>query len=192
VQNTSAITAESSTQISFVFNPSGIVYQTTVSNKTSEAQFLFSILATIVSLFSVFAILFKGTEFAMRKLNVSLVDVAAGAGVVPGTKETAAATSQSVDMGAIEMSPLPKQKPSPGAMPDLQELQAELTALRSRQEQLQLQMNKMMEDAPAPEVSEFHASDSLPHHADADGEPYEQHILQQDINSEDHNSQHKQ
>lgn len=68
------LTVASTSTLSFIFNPSDLVYQTSVSDKASQAQLLFSILASIVSLFSLFAILFRLSERTMSKLGVSPVD----------------------------------------------------------------------------------------------------------------------
>jgi hypothetical protein len=74
-QDISSVTAPTVTQLSFIFHPSDIVYQTTVTEKSSQAQFLFSILSSVVSLYSLFIIIFKCTEFVLKKFGVSLVDV---------------------------------------------------------------------------------------------------------------------
>lgn len=75
-QNSSSLTATSQSMLSFVFNPSDIIYQTTVTNKTSQAQLLFSILASIVSLFSLFVIFFKGSEWIMKRVHLSPAELA--------------------------------------------------------------------------------------------------------------------
>jgi hypothetical protein len=55
-QNSSSLFASSLTALSFIFNPSDLVYTTSVTDKVSRAQQLFSILATVVSLFTLFSI----------------------------------------------------------------------------------------------------------------------------------------
>jgi len=77
VQEPSLLTASSTVTLRFLFNKQDVVYQTSVSSKQSVFQILSSVLATVVSLLSVFAVVFALSErHVLRRLKLpsGLVD----------------------------------------------------------------------------------------------------------------------
>ena len=116
VQDSASLTSSSTTTLSFIFNPSDIIYQTTVTEKTSRAQLLFSILASVVSLFSLFSIVFKLTERIMSRLGISTVDATLQA-IYLENKITSSKTMVDVTSGDCDV-----LEPSPLAAIQLQEI----------------------------------------------------------------------
>lgn len=71
-QASSQVTAASTVQLTFLFSKQDVVYQTTVSAKLSVFQILSSVLATVVSLLSVFMSVFAFSEqHLLRRLKWS-------------------------------------------------------------------------------------------------------------------------
>ena len=71
-QVSSQVTASSTVQLTFLFSKQDVVYQTTVSAKLSVFQILSSVLATVVSLLSVFMSVFALSEqHILRRLKWS-------------------------------------------------------------------------------------------------------------------------
>ena len=70
-QSADTITTNSKVALTFQFQKQDVVYQTTVAAKLSVFQILSSVLATVVSLLSVFMLLFGLTELVLRKVGWS-------------------------------------------------------------------------------------------------------------------------
>ena len=71
-QDRTAVTANSQVALTFEFKKQDVVYQTTITAKLSVFQILSSVLATVVSLLSVFMLLFALSEaFLLRRLNLT-------------------------------------------------------------------------------------------------------------------------